>query len=68
MSFPVTGDLNGQTKVLKVPVVTLQLIFIDKNKKPVPNYEFKTVYRGRTSEIRKATTLSRLLNLLSNSL
>ena len=54
MSFPVTGDLNGQTKVLKVPVVTLQLIFIDKNKKPVPNYEFKTVYRGRTSEIRKA--------------
>ncbi|PKG36464.1 MULTISPECIES: hypothetical protein [Psychrobacter] len=54
MAFPVTGDLNGQTKVLKVPVVTLQLIFIDKNKKPVPNYEFKTVYRGRTSEIRKA--------------
>ncbi len=54
MAFPVTGDLNGQTKVLKVPVVTLQLIFIDENKKPVPNYEFKTVYRGRTSEIRKA--------------
>lgn len=54
MAFPVTGDLNGQTKVLKVPVVTLQLKFIDKNKKPVPNYEFKTVYRGRTSEIRKA--------------
>ena len=54
MAFTVTGDLNGQTKVLKVPVVTLQLIFIDKNKKPVPNYEFKTVYRGRTSEIRKA--------------
>lgn len=54
MAFPVTGDLNGQTKVLKVPVVTLQLIFIDKNKKPVPNYQFKTVYRGRTSGIRKA--------------
>lgn len=54
MAFPVTGDLNGQTKVLKVPVVTLQLKFIDKNKKPVPNYEFKTVYRGRTSEIKKA--------------
>ena len=54
MSFPVTADLNGQTKVLKVPVVTLQLKFVDKNKKPVPNYEFKTVYRGRTSEIRKA--------------
>ena len=54
MSFPVTGDLNGQTKVFKVPVVTLQLKFIGKNKKPVPNYEFKTVYRGRTSEIKKA--------------
>ena len=54
MAFPVTGDLNGQTKVLKVPVVTLQLKFIDKTKKPIPNYAFKTVYRGRTSEIRKA--------------
>lgn len=54
MAFPVTGELNGQTKVLKVPVVTLQLKFIDKNKKPVPNYQFKTVYRGRTSEIKKA--------------
>ncbi len=54
MSFPVTGDLNGRTKVIKVPVVTLQLKFIDKNKKPVPNYQFKTVYRGRTSEIKKA--------------
>ena len=54
MAFPVTGDLNGQTKVLKVPVVTLQLKFIDENKKPIPNYEFKTVYRSRTSEIRKA--------------
>ncbi|MEK6199622.1 MAG: hypothetical protein N2B60_05280 [Psychrobacter sp.] len=56
MAFPVTGDLNGQTKVLKVPVVTLQLKFIDKNKKPISNYQFKTVYRGRTSEIRKANT------------
>lgn len=54
MAFPVTGDLNGQIKVLKVPVVTLQLIFVDENKKPVPNYEFKTVYRGRISEIKKA--------------
>ncbi|HCI75212.1 MULTISPECIES: glycoside hydrolase family 73 protein [unclassified Psychrobacter] len=54
MAFPVIGDLNGQTKILKVPVVTLQLIFVDKNKKPVPNYEFKTVYRGRISEIKKA--------------
>lgn len=54
MAFPVTSDLNGQTKVLKVPVVTLQLKFVDKSKKPVPNYEFKTVYRGRTSEIKKA--------------
>lgn len=56
MAFPVTGDLNGQTKVLKVPVVTLQLKFIDKNKKPIPNYEFKTVYRGRTSETKKTNT------------
>ncbi|WP_201501555.1 glycoside hydrolase family 73 protein [Psychrobacter cibarius] len=54
MAFPVIGDLNGQTKILKVPVVTLQLIFVDKNKKPVPNYEYKTVYRGRISEIKKA--------------
>ena len=54
MAFPVTGDLNGQTKVLKVPAVTLQLKFVDKTKKPIPNYQFKTVYRGRTSEIRKA--------------
>ena len=53
MAFTVTADLNGQTKVLKVPVVTLQLKFIDKEKKPIPNYEFKTVYRGRTSENRK---------------
>lgn len=54
MAFPVIGDLNGQTKILEVPVVTLQLIFVDENKKPVPNYEFKTVYRGRISEIKKA--------------
>lgn len=54
MGFPVTGDSNGQTKVLKVPVVTLQLKFINKNKNPVSNYEFKTVYRGLTSETRKA--------------
>ena len=54
MAFPVIGDLNGQTKVLNVPVVTLQLKFVDKNTKPIPNYQFKIVYRGRTSEIRKA--------------
>ena len=54
MAFSVIGDLNGQTKILEVPVVTLQLIFVDENKKPVPNYEFKTVYRGRISEIKKA--------------
>ncbi|WP_227678398.1 glycoside hydrolase family 73 protein [Psychrobacter vallis] len=54
MAFPVTGDLNGQTKVLKVPVVTLQLKFVDKSKKPISNYQFKTVYRGRTSETKKA--------------
>lgn len=54
MAFPVTGDLNEQTKVLKVPVVTLQLKFVDKSKKPIPNYQFKTVYRGRTSETKKA--------------
>lgn len=56
MAFPITGDLNGQTKVLKVPVVTLQLKFIDKNKKSIPNYEFKTVYRGRTSETKKTNS------------
>ena len=54
MAFPVIGDLNGQTKVLKVPVVTPQLKFIDKSKKPIPNYQFKTVYRGHTSETKKA--------------
>ncbi|MEN6670713.1 hypothetical protein AAJP47_10075 [Psychrobacter sp. B38] len=56
MAFPVTGDLNGQTKVLKVPVVTLQLKFMDKNKEPIPNYAFKTVYRGRTSETKKTNS------------
>lgn len=56
MAFPVTGDLNRQTKVLKVPVVTLQLKFIDKNKKSIPNYAFKTVYRGRTSETKKTNS------------
>lgn len=54
MAFPVTGDLDGQTRVLKVPVITLQLKFVDKSKKPIPNYQFKTVYRGRTSETKKA--------------
>lgn len=53
MAFPVTGDLNEQTKVLKVPVVTLQLKFVDKNKKPISNYQFKTVYRGRISDTKK---------------
>lgn len=54
MAFPVTGDLNGQTRVLKVHVITLQLKFVDKSKKPIPNYQFKTVYRGRNSETKKA--------------
>lgn len=54
MAFPVTGDLNRQTRVLKVPVITLQLKFVDKSKKPIPNYQFKTIYRGRTSETKKA--------------
>lgn len=61
MAFPVTGDLNGQTKVLKIPVVTLQLKFIDKNKKPIPNYEFKTVYRGRTSETKKTNSTGKVI-------
>ena len=56
MAFPVTGDLNGQTKVLKVPVVTLRLIFIDKNKNPVSNYEFKILYRDRQSAIKRANS------------
>ncbi|WP_352310046.1 M23 family metallopeptidase [Psychrobacter sp. W2-37-MNA-CIBAN-0211] len=54
MAFPVTGDLNGQTKVLKVPVVSFNIKFVDNNHQPIPHYEFKTLYRGRHSAIKRA--------------
>ena len=54
MAFPVTGDLNGQTKVLKVPVVSFSIKFVDNNNQPVPHYEFKTLYCGRQSAIKRA--------------
>lgn len=54
MAFPVTGDLNGQTKVLKVPVVSFSIKFVDNNNQPIPHYEFKTLYRGRHSAIKRA--------------
>ncbi|WP_350587946.1 hypothetical protein [Psychrobacter sp. 78a-MNA-CIBAN-0178] len=54
MAFPVTGDLNGQTKVLKVPVVSFNIKFVDNNHQPIPHYEFKTLYRGRQSAIKRA--------------
>ena len=54
MSFPVTGDLNGRTKVIKVPVVSFSIKFVDNNNQPIPRYEFKTLYRGRKSAIKRA--------------
>ncbi|MGP5501286.1 hypothetical protein [Psychrobacter faecalis] len=54
MAFPVTGDLNGQIKVLKVPVVSFSIKFVDNNNQPIPRYEFKTLYRGRKSAIKRA--------------
>lgn len=54
MAFPVTGDLNGQTKVLKVPVVSFRIKFVDNSNQPIPHYEFKTLYRGRQSAIKRA--------------
>ena len=54
MAFPVTGDLNGQTKVLKVPVVSFSIKFVDNNNQPIPHYECKTLYRGRKSAIKRA--------------
>ena len=56
MSFPVTGNLNGQTKVLKVPVVSFNIRFVDNNNQPIPHYEFKTLYRGRQSAIKRANS------------
>lgn len=53
MAFPVTGDLNGQTKVLKVPVVSFDIKFVDRSNKAIPNYEFITLYRGKKSSIKK---------------
>ncbi|WP_367110623.1 M23 family metallopeptidase [uncultured Psychrobacter sp.] len=54
MAFPVTEDLKGQTKVLKVPVVSFSIKFVDDNNQPIPHYEFKTLYRGRQSAIKRA--------------
>ena len=56
MAFPVTGDLNGQTKVLKVPVVAFNIKFVNKNNQPIPHYEFKILYRGRQSAIKRANS------------
>lgn len=56
MDFDVTADLNGQTKVLKVPVVSFSIRFVDDKNKVIPNYAFKTIYRNRESEIRKANS------------
>jgi len=56
MAFPVTEDLNGQTKVLKVPVVTFSIKFVDNKNQPIPHYEFKTLYRGRQSAIKRASS------------
>lgn len=56
MAFPVTVDLNEQTKVLKVPVVSFSIRFVDVNDKIIPNYAFKTIYRDRESKIRKANS------------
>ena len=44
MAFPVTGDLNGQTKVLKVPVVSFVIKFVDRHNNVISNYEFMTLY------------------------
>ena len=56
MAFPVTGDLNGQTKVLRVPIVSFNIEFVDNNNQPIPHYEFKTLYRGRQSAIKRANS------------
>lgn len=56
MAFPVTGDLNGQTKVLKVPVVIFSIKFVDNKNQPIPHYEFKILYRGRQSAIKRASS------------
>ena len=56
MAFPVTGDLNEQTKVLKVPVVAFSIKFVDRNNKVIPNYEFMTLYRRNKSAIKRANS------------
>ena len=56
MAFPVTGDLNGQTKVLRVPIVSFNIEFVDNNNQPIPHYEFKTLYCGRQSAIKRANS------------
>lgn len=54
MAFPVTNDLNGQTKVLKVPVASFNITFVNKDNKPLPNYKFMTLYRGKQSSVKTA--------------
>ncbi|ERL54932.1 hypothetical protein [Psychrobacter aquaticus] len=56
MAFPITGDLNGQTKVLKVPVLIFGIKFVDKKNQPIPHYEFKILYRGRQSATKRASS------------
>ncbi|OXL28312.1 M23 family metallopeptidase [Psychrobacter sp. DAB_AL32B] len=56
MAFPVTGDLNGQTKVLKVPIVAFNIKFVNNNNQLIPHYEFKILYRGRQSAIKRANS------------
>ena len=56
MAFPVTEDLNGQTKVLKVPVVIFNIKFVDNKNQPIPHYEFKILYRGKQSAIKRANS------------
>jgi|GEM_PF-959099 len=59
MAFPITEDLHGTTKMLKLPVVHLDVQFVDKNNRLISGQQFRTVYRGRTSEIRKANAQGR---------
>ena len=56
MAFPVTDDLDRQTKVLKVPVVTFSIKFVDSNNQPIPHYEFRTLYSGSQSAIKRANS------------
>ena len=56
MAFPITEDLNGQNKVLKVPVVSFSVKFINKEGQLLSNYKFMTVYRGKQSAMKETNT------------